>query len=613
MLNAYSAMSPTNLKAVAEVVRIVGQLDRYHGFDAADWKRRLERARQTKPDEETATYGGALFCSAELALQDDEMESLDLLLEGGFGGLAGAGARPENLLQELESIDSAPEDLAALADMLRGAVARSPLADAATRSAVGRPRAFGSPPPGLRSGLRSGAREDGAEGVVEAAASDARPGNPPQDLGKVDSAPGLSAALEFLRGVIARSPEGDGTIQANVERPAAFGSPRPCGARDDGAEGLVEAPAGDARPENLPQDAEKVESAPELATRPLPVLASADLILTPGLLDLGASKDAPDGSNVAASWNMLRDATLHVAPQHEGGEFAAAAPGGGDRPENLLQDLENIDFAPEDLAALAEMLRGAVARSPLGGAATQRTVERPSAFGSPRPCGARDDGAEGSASDVPASGERPENLAQAVGKIESTPETLVTAAPFACHPRESGGPEAVKETLPAERLDLDARVREHDISCERQNESRPENLAQPLGKIESAPGLSGITNISELPGADVGPQGDAAIHESVERPAATGSPPPGLRSELRSGGRDDDANPRTLSAQPRRGVRPGNPAQGVEKIESTPEPVWREEAASIVGTGVGPAPLSPIAGAAPTRPGDVRWGTGFAS
>jgi hypothetical protein len=338
MLNAFSAMSPKNLKAVAQVVRIVGQLDRYHGFDAADWRRRLERARQTKPDNETATYGGALFCGAELALQDAEIERLDLLLEGGFGG----ADRPEYPLQELENIDSAPEDLAALAEMLRGAVARSPLGDAATRSAVGRPTSFGPPPPGLR----FGGREDGAEGVVEAPASDARPGNPPQDPEKVDSALGISAALAFLRGVIARRPEGDVAIQANVGLPSAFGSPRPCGARDDGAEGVVEAQASGERPEIPLQNLEKVESAPDTAKGPLYPLQRVEG-RPPDQVRGEGQRLAPDAGPAPHPAGSAR----HLLPVN-----GAKGPGGDTRPENRPQDLENIDSAPES-AAIAERAR----------------------------------------------------------------------------------------------------------------------------------------------------------------------------------------------------------------------------------------------------------------
>ena len=39
MLNAFSAMSPSNLKAVDQVVKIVRELDRYRGAFAAEWAR----------------------------------------------------------------------------------------------------------------------------------------------------------------------------------------------------------------------------------------------------------------------------------------------------------------------------------------------------------------------------------------------------------------------------------------------------------------------------------------------------------------------------------------------------------------------------------------------
>ena len=39
LLVAFSAMSPTNLKAVDQVVKIVRELDRYGGAFAAEWRR----------------------------------------------------------------------------------------------------------------------------------------------------------------------------------------------------------------------------------------------------------------------------------------------------------------------------------------------------------------------------------------------------------------------------------------------------------------------------------------------------------------------------------------------------------------------------------------------
>jgi hypothetical protein len=172
LLNAYSAMSPTNLNAVALVVRIVGQLDRYHGFDAAGWRRRLERARQTKPDEDTAATGGALFCSAELALQDDEMERLDCLLGGGLDVLASGDDCPENLLQDLEKVQSGladPTDAEPLSCHPR---------------ASGGPGAAAATLPGER--LNLDARVHGHDISCEGR-SDERPENPPQDAEKIES------------------------------------------------------------------------------------------------------------------------------------------------------------------------------------------------------------------------------------------------------------------------------------------------------------------------------------------------------------------------------------------------------------------------------------------
>ena len=80
MLVAYSAMAPTNLKAVDHVVRIVRELDRYHGLFAG---RRLHEAspRTTvraleAPVEGSMAFGAALTCRPTIALQDFEMVEL---------------------------------------------------------------------------------------------------------------------------------------------------------------------------------------------------------------------------------------------------------------------------------------------------------------------------------------------------------------------------------------------------------------------------------------------------------------------------------------------------------------------------------------------------------
>ncbi len=96
MLIAFSAMSPTNLKAVDQVVKIVRELDRYGGAFAAEWAR--PEASRAEPGERSPAFGGALFCSAELGLQDHEAAP------------AGPGRdnRPENPAQHLEKVESAP-------------------------------------------------------------------------------------------------------------------------------------------------------------------------------------------------------------------------------------------------------------------------------------------------------------------------------------------------------------------------------------------------------------------------------------------------------------------------------------------------------------------------
>ena len=76
LLVAFSAMSPTNLKAVDQVVKIVRELDRYGGAFAAEWRRPEAPLRTVirgldTPAEGAAAFGVAWVCRAEFALQDD--------------------------------------------------------------------------------------------------------------------------------------------------------------------------------------------------------------------------------------------------------------------------------------------------------------------------------------------------------------------------------------------------------------------------------------------------------------------------------------------------------------------------------------------------------------
>jgi hypothetical protein len=302
MLNAYSAMSPKNLKAVAQVVRIVGQLDRYHGFDAADWRRRLERARQNEPADETATYGGALFCSAELALQDDEMERLDLLLEGCFGGLPGRDNCPENLAQVSEKVDFTPGSFSTVVMPFAGRPRESggPEATAA---------AFRTERLDLDARVRGhdtgSAFAHGREGGV-------RSEIPSQGLGTIDSAPGIHTARQKSPAASADlilSPSKDAPARSSVSARASVLRDATHGVapQHEGGAFPPVAPAADGRPENPSQDLGTIDSAPGTHTaRQESLAASSDLILSP-------SKNAPARSSVSArasGFEMRRMASL---------------------------------------------------------------------------------------------------------------------------------------------------------------------------------------------------------------------------------------------------------------------------------------------------------------
>ncbi len=234
LLVAYSAMSMTNLGAVDRVVKIVRELDRYHGLSAVAGRRRFEPDELAAPDEGTVAYGGAFVCRAEWAAADDE----DLVLEYGTqdplalpesslwnkaARSPAADERPENPPQRLEKIDSAPGQIAP------GPAAQDPLA------------LPGLLTPGPRGDGRANLRPaDGQTG--EGPARHARPEISPQPLEIVESAPGILESpgdADAARG------------ETRVSAPTEPGPPAPPAA----------APA-DVRPENPPQRFEKIDSAP---------------------------------------------------------------------------------------------------------------------------------------------------------------------------------------------------------------------------------------------------------------------------------------------------------------------------------------------------------------
>ena len=192
------------------MVRIVRELDRYHGFAAA--QRRLpEPPRSEALVGGTATYGAAFVCQATYEPQRlDDMNFDSVAFPSGqerLGAFAGDD-RPENPTQSLEKVGSAP----------------------------------GSPGASLSLSPRSPGQEPGeGEGWPGASAGDDRLENPAQSLEKVESAPGDSLAP--------RSPgqepgEGEGWPPDLIRGPGRLA-------------------AVGARPENPAQPPEKMDSAPE--------------------------------------------------------------------------------------------------------------------------------------------------------------------------------------------------------------------------------------------------------------------------------------------------------------------------------------------------------------
>jgi hypothetical protein len=126
LLVAYSAMTGMNLKAVDQVVRIVRELDRYHGFQPAVRQRsRLEPAPEEfialgpEPDSRLALPPQG-FSEAQSApgvasgILNSQAESSDLVLSPSKDApaspdIASAGeSRPENSPQGPEKVESAP-------------------------------------------------------------------------------------------------------------------------------------------------------------------------------------------------------------------------------------------------------------------------------------------------------------------------------------------------------------------------------------------------------------------------------------------------------------------------------------------------------------------------
>ena len=249
LLVAYSAMSLTNLKAVDQVVKIVRELDRYHGF-ASVARRVPEAPRSEALVDGTEAYGAALVCQARYEPQDfDDMDfdSAALPLEEGRPGAFAGDDRPENPPQAFAKTKSAPGNPEALL----------PLS----------PRSPGQEP-GEGEGRSLGLIREEEHGRLTA--GEYGPENQPQSLEMVESAPDPLA----LRSPGQEPGEREGWRSDLLRR--------------DGPGQLAAVGAGERRPENPPQTSEKIKSAPEIgrpaeaAPAPAPCQASFDgpMILT---------------------------------------------------------------------------------------------------------------------------------------------------------------------------------------------------------------------------------------------------------------------------------------------------------------------------------------------
>ena len=141
LLVAYSAMKGLNLRAVDRVVKIVRELDRYHGFAAAERHSRPDASRLEAPPPDPLALLASLASGAEMALQrldkvdfapgngtareipdaEDAApglgEAFALRLEASeqdtFAVASSLDDRPEITPQRLDEIDSAPGNGAA--------------------------------------------------------------------------------------------------------------------------------------------------------------------------------------------------------------------------------------------------------------------------------------------------------------------------------------------------------------------------------------------------------------------------------------------------------------------------------------------------------------------
>jgi transposase-like protein len=238
LLVAYSAMSPTNLKAVDQVVRIVRELDRYHGFAVAGRRRPAPR----QIEHRSAALDAARCDSGDsrTVIGGEDPEPTPLLAQVSLRGVVepvDGRLRGHDELQIPEGRDDPDrfetEPAAARADSNptapRDLYARfrrlGDDGEALGRSAAGPPptdaEGFGRVPEreGATTAFLSRMRERlersaclGEPDDVDRTARNSRPENSAQCLEKMEFTPGIAVAPEVSAGARAEPPSSDGPL-----------------------------------------------------------------------------------------------------------------------------------------------------------------------------------------------------------------------------------------------------------------------------------------------------------------------------------------------------------------------------------------------------------------
>ncbi len=312
LLVAFSAMTDLNLQAVDRVVRIVRELDRYHGFIPAAARETPLRARPqalAPPADAALTFGAAAWiCRVEVGPQtlapclprasaDDPL----VLRSDAAGGASRRTFADRLLCPSFETPASqAPQDEEAGAARPANAAQAIENTESAPDLSACRPRAFADDALGLRSDAAGGASRRAcpelvegtvaetrpADGVLgpsfetpppaapqdeEARASAARPANAAHGSEEIESASELGAPLDIHSLVLRSAADGGASRRTFVDvgmshagTPAdsvlcpSFETPPPAAPQDEAAR------ARDARPANASQGVENTQSAPGL-------------------------------------------------------------------------------------------------------------------------------------------------------------------------------------------------------------------------------------------------------------------------------------------------------------------------------------------------------------